>query len=85
MKTCEFYILSTYEHLRRSGFLKLPHKSTLVKYTGFTNMLTGYIYDIVKKFIDDIKLSSLLEHEKIVSLLFDVMKIKARLVFRRPI
>ena len=32
---------------------------------------------------DDIKLSSLLEHEKNVSLLFDVMKTKSGLVFRR--
>lgn len=32
---------------------------------------------------DDIKLSSLLEHEKNVSLLFDVMKKKSGLVFRR--
>ena len=49
MITCEFCILSTYEHLRRSGFLTLPHKITLLKYTGFTNMSTGYNYDVIKK------------------------------------
>ena len=64
MITCEFYILGRYEHLRSSGFLKLPHKSTLLKYTGFTNMSTGYNYDVIKKFIDDIKLSTLREYEK---------------------
>ena len=83
MVTCEFYILGTYKHLRSSGFLKLPHKSTLLKYTGFTNMSTGYNYDVNKKFIDDIKLSTLREHEKNVSLLFDEMKIKSGLVFSR--
>ena len=49
MITYEFYILSTYEHLRRSRFLTLPHKITLLKYTGFTNMSTGYNYDVIKK------------------------------------
>ena len=64
MITCEFYILGRYEHLRSSGFLKLPHKSTLLNHTGFTNMSTGYNYDVILKFIDDIKLSTLREYEK---------------------
>ena len=51
MITYEFYILGTYEHLRSSGFLKLPHKSTLLKYTGFTNMSTGYNYDVIKNLL----------------------------------
>ena len=54
-----------------------------MKYTGFTNMSAGYNYDVTENFIDDIKLSTLREHEKSVSLLllFDEMKIKSRLVF----
>ena len=83
MITCEFCILGTYEQLCSSGFLKLPHKCTSMKYTGFTNMSAGYNYDVTENFIDDIKLSTLREHEKSVSLLllFDEMKIKSRLVF----
>ena len=83
MITCEFCILGTYEDLRSSGFLKLPHKFTSLKYTGFTNISTEYNYDVTKKFIDDIKLSILREHEKSVSLLllFDEMKIKSGLAF----
>ena len=40
-------------------------------------MSTGYNYDVIKKFVDDIKLSTLREHEKNVSLLFDETKIKS--------
>ena len=43
-------------------------------------MSTGYNY-VIKKLIDNIKLSTLREHGKNVSLLFDEMKIKSRLVF----
>ena len=78
---CQFWILRAYEQLRSSGSLKLPHKSTLLTYTGFTNMSTGCNYDVIKKFIDDIKLSTLQEHENNVSLLFDEMKIKSGKVF----
>ena len=44
-------------------------------------MSTGYNYDVIKKFIDDIKLSTLSEHDKNVSLLLDEMKMKSGLVF----
>ena len=44
-------------------------------------MSTGCNYDVIKKFIDDIKLSTLQEHENNVSLLFDEMKIKSGKVF----
>ena len=81
MITCQFRILGTYEHLRSGGFLKLPYKSTLLKYTGFTNMSIGYNYDVIKKFVDGIKLNTLPEHERNVSLLFDEMKIKSGLLF----
>ena len=43
-------------------------------------MSTGYIY-VIKNFTDDIKLRTLREHEKNVSLLIDEMKIKFGLVF----
>ena len=84
MITCEFCSLGTYELLRSSGFLKFPHKSTLLKHTASTNMSTGYRYNFIKEFINDIKLSTLREHQKNVSLLFDEIKIKFGLVFSWP-
>ena len=79
MVTVEFCILVMYEHLRSSGFLILPHKSTLLKYIDFTTMPTGYNYDVIKKFINDIDLSTLSEHN--MSLFFDEIKFKMWLVF----
>ena len=79
MVTVEFWILGMYEHLRSSGFSKLPHKSTLLKYIDFTTMPTGYKYDVIKKFINDIDLSTLSEHN--MSLFFDEIKFKMWLVF----
>ena len=65
--------------MHRRGFLKLPHKSTLLKYIGFTNMSKGYNY-VIKKIIDDVKWSTSSEHETNVSLLLDEMKINSGLV-----
>ena len=74
MVTVEFWILGMYEHLRSSGFSKLPHKSTLLKYIDFTTMPTGYNYDVIKKLITDIDLSTLSEHN--MSLFFVQVKFK---------
>ena len=41
----------------------MPHKRTLLKYTGFGNMSIGYNSDVIEKFTDDIKLNTILEHE----------------------
>ena len=71
------YLLTKLQGNGKRLSIFLPHKSTLLKYTGFTNMSTGYNYDVIKKFVDDIKLSALREHEKNVSLLFDETKIKS--------
>lgn len=79
MVTVGFWILGMYEHLRSSGFLKLSHKSTLLKYIDFTIMPTGCNYDVIKKFINDIDLSTLSEHN--MSLFFDEIKFKMWLVF----
>ena len=79
MVTVEFCILVMYEHLRSSGFLILPHKSTLLKYIDFTTMPTGYNYDVIKKLITDIDLSTLSEHN--MSLFFVQVKFKMWLVF----
>ena len=79
MVTVEFWILGIYEHLHSSGFLKLAHKSTLLKYIDFTTMPTGYNCDVIKKLITDIDLSTLSEHN--MSLFFVQVKFKMWLVF----
>ena len=38
-----------------SGFLKLPHLSTLSKYTSFTGIMTGFNPDIIETLVADIK------------------------------
>ena len=76
-------ILGTYEHLRSSGFLHLPHKSTLQQYSNFTESTTGFNPDVIKFFFDEIKIDKLTENEKNIALLFDEMHIKSGLVFSR--
>ena len=67
--------LGTYEHLRRGGFLELPHRTTLNKYTGFTEARTGFNPDVIKRFADEIKVGELAEHDRNISILFDEMRI----------
>ena len=73
-----------YEQIRRSGFLSLPHRTTLNKYTGFTTIGTGFNPDIIKHMYDEVKFTELKEFEKHIILLFDEMKIKSGLVYSKP-
>ena len=78
-----FFSTGTYEHIRSSGFLELPHRTTLNQYTGFTDVGTGFNPDVLMRFRDDVNYNSLHECDKNVALLFDEMKIKAGLVYDR--
>ena len=40
--------LGAYEQIRQSGFLELPHRTTLNTYTGFTDICTGFNPDVIK-------------------------------------
>ena len=66
-----------------SVFLKLPHLSTLSKYTSFTDIMTGFNPDIIERLVTEIKLTEMKDHERNCSLLFDEMKIKSGLVLSR--
>ena len=46
---------SAYEHLRNYGFLALPHKNTLKKYTNFTEPCCGTNTDVIKHLLEEIK------------------------------
>ena len=76
-------ISGTYEHLRQTGFIQLPHRTTLNQYTNFTDIGTGFNPDVIKRLHDDFKLNdeSVPPSHKICSLLFDEMKIKSGLIF----
>ena len=78
-----FYLCRCYEQIRRSGFLSLPHRTTLNRYTGFTRIGTGFNPDIIKHIYDDVKLEELKKFEKHIILLFHEMKIKSGLVYSK--
>ena len=66
-----------------SGSLKLTHLSTLSKYTNFTDIMSRFSPDIIKKLAAETKLTEMNDHEKNCSVLFDEIKIKSRLVVSR--
>lgn len=74
--------LGAYDHIRDTGFLQLPHQTTLNQYTNFTDIGCGYNPDVIKRLLDD-HLADVPEEKRICSLLFDEMKIKSGLVFSR--
>ncbi|KAJ8023362.1 Transposable element P transposase [Holothuria leucospilota] len=74
---------AAYDLLRDSGFLILPHPSTLYSYTHFTPPSSGLNVDLLRMFHKFWKIGSLQPHEKYVNLLFDEMKIKSDLVFSK--
>ena len=55
----------------------------MLKYASFTDMSTGFNIDVINKFLSDIKIDTLSEYDKNISLLFDEMKMKSGLVFSR--
>lgn len=72
---------SAYRVLRNSGFLQLPHISTLYRYTHFTDPQTGINADLLQRYITELKLLDRPLHERCVNLIFDEMKIKSGLAF----
>ena len=72
---------STYRHLRDSGFLLLPDRTTLNKHFNFTEAQSGFNPDIIQLLLGEIK--DYEPHQKNVGLLFDEMKIKSGLVYNK--
>ena len=73
----------TYKNIRKSPFLFLPCKNTLLKYINFTEPGCGFNLDIMGKLTELLKLDSIKNYERNVALVFDEMKIKSGLVFCR--
>ena len=78
-------ISGAYEQLRKSGFLELPHRTTLNQYTSFTSSGVWFNPDINKRLYDDLKVSTLQRYEKQTILLFDKIKIKSGLVYSKSL
>ena len=81
MADCIF--ASCFRGLRRSGFIELPHRTTLNKCTGFASSGSGFNVKIIKRLCEDSDITSMKRHEKQVILLFDEMKIKSGLVYNK--
>ena len=76
---------AAYRQLASKGnkLIVLPHVNTLKKYINFTDPVTGFNPDIIEQLIQDSKLCGLDEFKKNVSLIYDEIKIKSGLVFKR--
>ena len=68
---------------KRNKLLILPHENTLKKYINFTKPESGFNIDIIDCLIKDSKVEKLPEGQKNVSLIFDEIKIKSGLIYRK--
>lgn len=67
--------------MRRTGFLLLPHRTTLNQYAGFLPEGSGFKEDVIRHFLEEINVDQLELHQRQCSLLFDEMSIKSGLVY----
>ena len=74
---------SAYDFLKRSSFLKLPHKTTLLDYSIYTNPSVGFNPDVLARMYEELRIEHLDEHDKNVSLLFDEMKVQSELAYSK--
>lgn len=72
---------SAYELLNKSDSFALPSARTLRDYTHYFENKAGFSDDVDKQLADMIQLDKLEDHQKLVCLTFDEMKIKEGLVF----
>ena len=72
---------AAYDFIKRSSFLALPHKTTLLDYSIYTTPKSGFNCDVIERLYQEINCLSLKPHQKNVSLLFDEMKVKSNLVY----
>ena len=75
--------MHNYEFIKKSCFLKLPHKSTLLDYSIYATPQTGFNPEAIQKLYEEADLDNIREHERNVSLLFDEMKIHTELIYSK--
>ncbi|XP_035662524.1 uncharacterized protein LOC118406544 [Branchiostoma floridae] len=74
---------AAYDTIRNSGFLYLPHRTTLQQYSKFTNPTPGFNPDILKRLGEESNVVNEVEYKKNVCLIWDEMKIKSGLVYSK--
>lgn len=74
---------AAYEFIRNSGFLRLPHKTTVLDYSLYTKPETGFNPDTIRKLYEEAGVENLHENQRNVALLFDEMKIHSELVYSK--
>ena len=74
---------AAYDFIKRSSFLKLPHKNTLRDYTLYTEPGSGFNADVLARLYEEAGVEKMEPHQRNISLLFDEMKIKADLVYNK--
>jgi hypothetical protein len=67
--------------MRSSGFLQLPHPSTLHRYTHFADPQIGFNSALLERVVMENNIGGNAEESNNVCLLFDEMKIKSGLVY----
>ena len=72
---------STYEMLKKSQFLILPHKNTLRDYIHYTDFSSGLNVDVMNRLKKDVQFESLPSFKRNVTLVFDEMRIKDDLIY----
>ncbi|XP_078610651.1 uncharacterized protein LOC144881434 isoform X2 [Branchiostoma floridae x Branchiostoma japonicum] len=72
---------AAYKTIRESGFLHLPHRTTLQQYSKFTKPTPGFNPDILQRLGETARVDQLPDFQRNVSLIWDEMKIKSGLVY----
>ncbi|XP_071502692.1 uncharacterized protein [Diadema antillarum] len=72
---------AAYDLLQSSGVLVLPHKRTLKQYTKFTTSEPGFNRELLRRVCDDVKIDTLQDYQKNITLSFDEMRISEGLVY----
>ena len=83
IKWCLFMkskLSSTYDAVRKAGFIHLPSERTLQDYTNIFTRGTGFHDDIICHLGQEVK-DLTIKHERIVGILHDEMKIRSDLVY----
>ena len=67
--------------LRNTGVIQLPSQRTLRDYTYFTSTCAGFSASVDMHLMDAAKITTCVEREKYVLIIFDEMHIKEDLVY----
>ena len=76
---------AAYEFIRNSGVISMPSKSTLRRYSHFTDPEPGYNEPVIRRLLEDMKMNELSadnDFKRNVTIVFDEIKVKSGLVYK---